>query len=76
MRRAGANPTDVEVTDIINKVDNCTVLFCTVLYCTVQGGQRDRGAGLRPVLLRDAGQEQERGSGEQLQGDFPSVQQG
>ena len=35
MRRAGANPTDVEVTDIINKVDNCTVLFCTVLYCTV-----------------------------------------
>ena len=41
-----------------------------------QGGQRDRGAGLRPVLLRHAGQEQERGPGEQLQGDIPSVQQG
>ena len=24
MRRAGANPTDVEVTDIINKIDNET----------------------------------------------------
>ena len=24
MRRAGANPTDVEVTDIINKIDNDT----------------------------------------------------
>ena len=24
MRRSGANPTDVEVTDIINKIDNDT----------------------------------------------------
>ena len=33
MRRSGANPTDVEVTDIINKIDNETgALDFQVIY--------------------------------------------
>ena len=46
MRRAGANPTDVEVTDIINKVDNetCTVLYCTVLHCIINKVDNETGA--------------------------------
>ena len=35
MRRAGANPTDVEVTDIINKVDNETGALDFAQFCSV-----------------------------------------
>jgi len=35
MRRSGANPTDVEVTDIINKIDNETGALDFQTFCSV-----------------------------------------
>ena len=72
MRRAGHNPTDVEVTDIINKIDS-------------DAGNIDFQVGgltidlvvsvLSGVLLSDADQGTELRHGVRLQGDLQGLQQ-
>ena len=77
MRRAGHNPTDVEVTDIINKIDSDSGNIDFQVRLPAQGLTSPKHElTLAGILLRHAGEIQKLRHGVRLQGDLQGVQQG
>ena len=77
MRRAGANPTDVEVLDIINRIDNETgYLDFPVSWKMHLECQRWSSFFISGILLCDVRGREGEWPGDWVQGDLQGLQQG